>query len=103
MATPAILINIDVDDLDRAVAFYTKLLGVKVGRKFGAFGIELIGGSAPIYLLAKVAGTPASPSSDDRRRYERHWTPVHVTQSAAKFLAQDYGAKILDIGSGIYL
>jgi len=78
VATPAILINIDVDDLDRAVAFYTKLLGVKVGRKFGAFGIELIGGSAPIYLLAKVAGTPASPSSDDRRRYERHWTPVHL-------------------------
>ena len=78
MATPAILVNIDVDDLDRAVAFYTRLLGVKVGRRFGEMGIELIGSSAPIYLLAKVAGTPASPSSADRRRYERHWTPVHL-------------------------
>ena len=39
--TPAILINIDVEDLGRAVAFYTKLLGMKVGRRFGAFGIEL--------------------------------------------------------------
>ena len=78
MATPAILVNIDVDDLDRAVAFYTGLLGVKVGRRFGEMGIELIGSSAPIYLLAKVAGTPASPSSADRRRYERHWTPVHL-------------------------
>jgi len=78
VVTPAILINIDVDDLDRAVAFYTRLLGVKVARRFGEMGIELIGGSAPIYLLAKVAGTPASPSTADRRRYDRHWTPVHL-------------------------
>ena len=78
MVTPAILINIDVDDLGRAVAFYTRLLGVKVARRFGEMGIELIGGSAPIYLLAKVAGTPASPSTADRRRYDRHWTPVHL-------------------------
>lgn len=35
-----------------------------------------------------------------RKLAHRHWTPVDVTQSAAKFLAQDYGAKILDIGSG---
>jgi len=41
VATPAIFINIDVDHLDRAVGFYTKLLGMKVGRRFGAFGIEL--------------------------------------------------------------
>jgi predicted enzyme related to lactoylglutathione lyase len=78
VVSPAILVNIDVDDLDRAVAFYTRLLGVKVGRRFGEFGIELIGGSAPIYLLVKVAGTPASPTSADRRRYDRHWTPVHL-------------------------
>src|SRR5215475_10074969 len=76
--TPAILINIDVDDLDRAVAFYTRLLGVQVGRRFGELGIELRGGSAPIYLLVKAAGTAASPSSADRRRYDRHWTPVHL-------------------------
>jgi lactoylglutathione lyase len=78
LVTPALLVNIDVDDLDRAVAFYTRLLGVAVGRRFGAMGIELLGGSAPIYLLAKAAGTPASPSSADRRRYDRHWTPVHL-------------------------
>jgi len=76
--TPALLVNIDVDDLDRAVAFYTRLLGVAVGRRFGAMGIELLGGSAPIYLLAKAPGTPASPSSTDQRRYDRHWTPVHL-------------------------
>src|SRR5690348_10361499 len=70
LVTPALLVNIDVDDLDRAVAFYTRLLGVAVGRRFGAMGIELLGGSAPIYLLAKAPGTPASPSSTDQRRYD---------------------------------
>ena len=76
--TPGILINIDVDDLDRAVAFYTALLERKVGRRFGAFGVELAGGAAPIYLLVKAPGTAASPASSERRRYERHWTPVHL-------------------------
>ena len=64
--------------LERAAAFYTGLLGVEIGRRFGEFAIELIGGSAPIYLLAKAAGAPASPSSADRRRYSRHWAPVHL-------------------------
>jgi hypothetical protein len=53
MTTPAILINIDVDDLDRAVAFYISLLQLKVGRRFGAAAVELLGGSAPLYLLVK--------------------------------------------------
>ena len=75
---PAILINIDVDDLGRAVAFYTKLLDVKVGRRFGSAGIELVGADAPIYLLAKAKDTPAGAASDERRRYLRHWTPVHL-------------------------
>lgn len=73
-----VLINIDVDDLDRAVTFYTTAFGLEVGRRFGAFAVELTGGTAPIYLLAKAAGTPASPASDERRRYARHWTPVHL-------------------------
>jgi predicted enzyme related to lactoylglutathione lyase len=76
--TPTVLINIDVDDLDRAVAFYTALLELKVGRRFGRFGVELVGGSPPLYLLVKAAGTAASPASSERRRYERHWTPVHL-------------------------
>ena len=76
--TPSILINIDVEDLDRASAFYVALLNLKVGRRFGSGGVELIGSAAPLYLLVKEAGTPASPSSDDRRRYTRHWTPVHL-------------------------
>jgi catechol 2,3-dioxygenase-like lactoylglutathione lyase family enzyme len=75
---PSILINIDVDDLDKATAFYTALLGLKVGRKFGGGAVELIGGAVPLYLLAKKAGTSASKATGEKRRYGRHWTPVHL-------------------------
>ena len=72
------LINIDVDDLGKAVHFYTTAFGLKVGRRFGAAGIELLGSSAPIYLLAKAPGTAASGTTTARRAYDRHWTPVHL-------------------------
>src|SRR5574338_1029574 len=73
-----LLINLDVDDLDRAVRFYREAFGLKAGRRFGAFGTEMLGATAPIYLLAKAAGSSPTPASEDRRSYERHWTPVHL-------------------------
>jgi catechol 2,3-dioxygenase-like lactoylglutathione lyase family enzyme len=72
------LVNIDVDDLDRAVAFYVAAFGLAVGRRFGAAAVELVGGTVPVYLLAKPAGTLASPASGEQRSYRRHWTPVHL-------------------------
>jgi predicted enzyme related to lactoylglutathione lyase len=73
-----LLVNIDVDDLDRAIQFYTSAFGLKVSRRLGADGVELLGASAPIYLLLKAAGTQASLDSDQVRDYRRHWTPVHL-------------------------
>jgi len=73
-----LLVNIDVDDLPRATAFYTGAFGLSVGRRLGEEVVELLGAPSPIYLLAKPAGTVASAMSPDRRRYERHWTPVHL-------------------------
>lgn len=72
------LINIDVDDLAKAVAFYSAACGLRVGRRFGSFGVEMLGASAPIYLLVKEAGTLAAETTTQRRSYERHWTPVHL-------------------------
>lgn len=72
-----LLVNIDVDDLAKGIAFYEKALGLRVGRRF-EFGVELLGASSPIYLLVKGEGTQASPMSADLRRYGRHWTPVHL-------------------------
>ena len=82
------LINIDVDDLDKAGHFYTSAFKLKVGRRF-AFGVELLGGPAPIYLLNKSAGTPAADATLQRRTYERHWTPVHLD-----FVTDDIDAAI---------
>lgn len=73
-----LLVNIDVDDLERATTFYIHAFGLYLGRRFGADGNELLGGSAPIYLLAKPAGSQASSQASQQRTYERHWTPVHL-------------------------
>ena len=72
-----LLVNIDVDDLAKGIAFYERALGLRVGRRFG-FGVELLGLTTAIYLLVKDEGTQASPTSADLRRYRRHWTPVHL-------------------------
>ena len=76
--TPGILVNIDVDDPERATAFYAALLELRVGRRFGAGGVELVGGAVPFYLLVKPADSMVSPASGESRRYTRHWTPVHL-------------------------
>lgn len=73
-----LLINIDVENLERAVQFYTRAFDLQVGRWLGADAVELLGGTALIYLLAKAAGTQASTDSNQQRSYARHWTPVHL-------------------------
>lgn len=72
------LVNLDVDDLEKAIRFYSSVFGLKLGRCFGTFGVEMLGSSAPIYLLVKSPGTPASDANAQLRSYERHWTPVHL-------------------------
>jgi len=37
-----LLVNIDVDVLDRAVRFHTAAFDLRVGRRFGAGGVELL-------------------------------------------------------------
>ena len=73
-----LLVNIDVDDLPKAIAFYEQAAGLRPGRRFGAFGVEMLGASSPVYLLVKPADTKPSPRADEARRYRRHWTPVHL-------------------------
>ena len=77
MAMPNLLVNIDVDDLAKAERFYTEAFGLRPSRRFGADGVELLGLEAPIYLLRKPAGSQPIASADQKRKYARHWTPVH--------------------------
>jgi predicted enzyme related to lactoylglutathione lyase len=69
---------VDVDDLEKAVAFYRDGLGLTPGRRLGAHWAEMLGASSPVDLLREPAGTPASPRSTAVRDYQRHWTPVHL-------------------------
>jgi predicted enzyme related to lactoylglutathione lyase len=73
-----LLVNVDVDDLDAATRFYGAAFGLTVGRRFGTVGVEMLGSSAPIYLLRKPAGSSPAPAVDQGRVYARHWTPVHL-------------------------
>jgi len=76
---PGLRVCIDVDDLDAAIAFYTRALGLTPGRRFDDGSAELLGAPCPIDLLAKPPGTAALPSGTRALRdYERHWTPVHL-------------------------
>jgi predicted enzyme related to lactoylglutathione lyase len=73
-----LMVNIDVDDLAKAIAFYQQAAGLCVGRRFGALGVEMLGASSAMYLLVKPADTRPSPRTDEARHYRRHWTPVHL-------------------------
>jgi predicted enzyme related to lactoylglutathione lyase len=94
-----VLANIDVDDLERAAEFYCSALGLRVGRRLGDSAVELIGGTAPIYLLKHDSDTVASAAAATRRDYRRHWTPVHLDFvvpdiAAALTRARNAGAKL---------
>jgi predicted enzyme related to lactoylglutathione lyase len=73
-----LLVNVDVDDLSKAINFYRKAVGLRVGRRFGSLGVEMLGATSAIYLLVKPEGTRASANTNELRRYRRHWTPVHL-------------------------
>ena len=73
-----LIVNIDVDDLSKAIAFYQAAVGLRVARRFGSFDVEMLGTSSPIYLLVKAAGTKPSINTDEARRHQRHCMPVHL-------------------------
>jgi lactoylglutathione lyase len=87
--TLSLLVNIDVDDLARAEAFYRDALGLTAARRFGDGGVEMLGASAPVYLLHNASGTSASDATTATRDYARHWTPVHLD-----FVVADLAAAI---------
>ena len=67
---------IDVDDLDRAIDFYTRALELKLGRRRGTQWAELLGGTSPIDLLPKPAGTTPVPGRGAARSYSSARPPA---------------------------
>lgn len=72
-----LLVNVDVDDLERGIAFYTRAFDLRVGRRLGPAAVELLGATSALYLLASPAGSRAT-AGGAVRDYARHWTPVHL-------------------------
>jgi len=77
--TARVVVNIDVPDLDRGLAFYRDGLGFAFRRRlFAGTVAELDAGGLDLYLIEAPAGSPAVPGTTIRRGYAAHWTPVHL-------------------------
>lgn len=84
------VVNIDVEDIERAISFYERGLGLALrGRLFGGTVAEMAGGPSPVYLIEKPARGVAVPGTAIRRDYRRHWTPVHLD-----FVVEDLDAAL---------
>src|SRR5262249_62331291 len=71
-------VSIDVPRLDDGLRFYRDALGLpEIARPVATYVI-LKCGDAHVGLIEKSAGSRPAEGSDDVRRYERHWTPVHI-------------------------
>jgi predicted enzyme related to lactoylglutathione lyase len=69
---------IEVADLERAIAFYCDGLGLTLKRRFSPSWVELGGANLPVFLLGNRPPTAALGSTQIRRNFGRHWTPVHL-------------------------
>lgn len=79
------IVNIDVQDINKAISFYERGLGLQLIRRlFGDTVAEMGGGPAPIYLIEQPDASAVAPGTSIRRDYKRHWTPVHLD-----FLVED--------------
>ena len=76
--TTSVSISIDVPNLTDAIRFYTSALGFTESSAPVPGVAVLRAGNTKICLLEKRADTRASTHTEETRRYERHWTPVHL-------------------------
>ena len=90
-------VSIDVPRLDEGLRFYRGALELtEVARPIATYVI-LKCGDSQIGLIEKSAGTKPAKGSDDVRRYERHWTPVHIDFHVEDF--EGFLAKALSAGA----
>jgi predicted enzyme related to lactoylglutathione lyase len=76
-ARPSVHVSIDVPRLDEGVRFYGAVFAfVETARPFPTMAI-LDANNVTVCMHEKAAGTRSSIGGTDRR-YERHWTPVHL-------------------------
>ncbi|MBK9033157.1 MAG: VOC family protein [Myxococcales bacterium] len=75
---PTVHVSIDVPDLAAGLRFYQAVFGLtETARPFPTMAI-LDGNNVTVCIHQKTAGSRSSSTGDDVRRYDRHWTPVHL-------------------------
>ncbi len=74
----SISFSIDVPNIEEGVRFYAEAFGFsKAGQPAPGVAVMKLG-TTTFCLLEKRAGSRPSPKTQEVRRYERHWTPVHL-------------------------
>ena len=74
----SVSISIDVPNMMDGVRFYTSAFGFTKVAEPVPDVVVLRAGNTEICLLEKRAGSTPSSGTRETRRYERHWTPVHL-------------------------
>ena len=90
-------VSIDVPTLELGLAFYGQAFGfTELARPVEGYAV-LGRDEFRLGLLEKPAGTSPAPGTDDLRKYERHWTPVHIDFHVNDF--EDTLQQALDAGA----
>ena len=80
-------VSIDVPKLEDGLRFYREAFGLaEIARPVATYAI-LNCGDRHIGMIEKPAGTKPAIGSNDIRRYDRHWTPVHIDFHVDDFAA----------------
>ena len=92
-----VTVSIDVPSIAEGAKFFGEVFGfVETSRPHPGYAI-LSAGDATIGLLEKRAGSVPANGSTDIRKYERHWTPVHIDFRVQNF--DETLAKALQAGA----
>ena len=75
---PSVNVSIDVPDLEAGLRFYGEVFGFEeTARPFPTMAI-LDANNVSVCMHEKTEGSKSSSAGTQTRRYERHWTPVHL-------------------------
>lgn len=95
VARPSVHVSIDVPDLEQGLRFYGSVFGFsEISRPFPTMAI-LDANNVTVCMHEKASGTKSSSGGADERRYERHWTPVHMDLHVA-----DLDAVLVQVRAG---
>lgn len=84
-ARPQVHVSIDVPELEAGLRFYREVFGfVEKARPFSTMAV-LDANNVSVCMHEKAGGSKPSTASSDQRRYERHWTPVHIDLHVSDF------------------